>query len=81
MSSNVFTILNAVHALLGGAAPQPDTPSHAMLLAAAGPGTAVLHRGYKVIVCFSSYLVVTAAFTYYTQILRKTFSDINIGDG
>ena len=63
MSSNVFTILNAVPALLGGAAPKPDTPSIAMLLAAAVPGTAVLHRGYKVIVCFSSYLVVTAAFT------------------
>ena len=40
---------------------------------AAGPGTAVLHRGYKVMVCVS-YLVVTAAFPLlYTKFEKKTF--------
>ena len=37
---------------------------------AAGPGTAVLHRGYKVMVCVS----VTAAFPLlYTKFEKKTF--------
>ena len=73
MSSNVFTILNAVPALLGGAAPQPDTPSNAMLLAAAVPGTAVLHRGYN----FSSCLILLRLMpllnynTIYTKLKKK----------
>ena len=59
MSSNVFTILNAVPALLGGAAPQPDTPSHAKLLHQA----LQFFIGDTRLFFFLSYLVATDAFT------------------